>query len=190
MRFVLFLALLLSPALAVAQTNSPAVVTAQAPAFSQGPTLPGFRLTMDNKGHWTTSRQAAGAGYGVAWNFLPGSSGTVRWLSLGLYGFVAEQAAATSTVSAFALTAMACIGTYNNLVRLCPAYDLVNVGAGSYTGLLISPTKQNYSLFLTWGFNFDIGGTNLNPVMQPVAGVADAWRRIVPNQEPPNYWRL
>jgi hypothetical protein len=186
-RLTLALFLVSSAALAQTSPSSPAapVVVAAAPTSSHGLLVPTLRLGFDSRNAATLSRYAAGPGYAYSWNFAPSADKTVRWLSLGVAGFVTMTPPAEGAGQAFSLSVGGCIGVYNNVVRLCETYDLINAATAGTTGLLAKPTLQNLASVIAIGINFDIGNSNLAPVMQQVG--VDAWMRIVPTKQPPAY---
>jgi len=136
-------------------------------------TLPMFATRFDDAR--TTTAFAAGAGFSFARHFKPSSDGRVRWLTLAAPVFARlDQAAPTEAALAGGLT----IGTYNGLISVGVAGDLLSAGG---RGLLRGRFAARDAMALV-ALNLNMGA---GEPPQRTAGISAKRAGVVPDASPP-----
>jgi len=122
--------------------------------FSHGPTMPFTVVQFDSSGKPSSALFPAGLGYTLNFNFLESADGRVRWFTLGYPVFL--NAADENFQARLGLT----VGTYNNLLAVGAAFDLVDTKRD--TGAFMGDFGWENVRFL-FSLNFNLGSGMAEP---------------------------
>jgi hypothetical protein len=131
-------------------------------------------------GKWAVASINNGAATGVsfAFNFLPNSTGTIRWLSIWgetLLGGAANATAPATAGGTFNWLLGAGVGTWNDLISVGLGVPFVSASASSLSGLLTGHfTGGDLHVLIGFHLAIELGAGGLSIAPEQTRAVSDA----------------